>query len=122
MRASITVTRWLCRNAWKFVEQEDDLPVDQHMLLALIAPRPVYVASAMDDTWADPRGEYASAYHASRVYELLGKRGLVTAELPAVGTVLADGDVGFHLRDGGHSVELVDWRRFLDFADRHLKE
>ena len=112
---------WLCRNAWKFVEQEDDLPVDQHMLLALIAPRPVYIASGIDDTWADPRGEYASAYHASRVYELLGLKGIDSPDFPAIGTVLVEGHVGYHVRDGGHSVELSDWRRFIDFADRHLK-
>lgn len=73
---------WLCRNAWKFVNNEDDLPVDQHMLLACIAPRPVYVHSGVEDTLADGRGEYLSAYHASEVYHLLGERvefGIVTA-------------------------------------------
>ena len=112
---------WLCRNAWKFVEQEDDLPVDQHVLLALMAPRPVYVASGIQDTWADPRGEYASAYHASPVYRLLGKKGLGSEKLPPLGKAILDGDVGYHVREGGHSVELYDWQRFMDFADRHLK-
>ena len=113
---------WLCRNAWKFVEQEDDLPVDQHMLLALIAPRAVYVASGVEDTWADSRGEYLSAYHASEVYRLLGKKGLTSEESPAVGQAITNSDVGYHVRAGGHSVELYDWRRFMDFADYHLKK
>lgn len=112
---------WLCRNAWKFINQEDDLPVDQHMLLALIAPRPVYVASGVDDTWADPRGEYASAYHASEVYRLLGKKGLKSEKLPPLGEAVLDGDVGYHIREGGHSVEPYDWRMFMDFCDRHLR-
>jgi len=113
---------WLCRNAWKFVDQEDDLPVDQHMLLALIAPRPVYVASGVEDTWADGRGEYLSAFHASKVYRLLGKRGLTSAESPPVGQAIIESDVGYHIRAGGHSVELYDWQRFLDFADYHYKK
>jgi len=113
---------WLCRNAWKFIGQEDDLPVDQHMLLALIAPRPVYVASGIEDTWADPRGEYASAYHASEVYRLLGKKGLTSPKLPELGKAILDSDVGYHVREGGHSVEDYDWERFIDFCDRHLKK
>ncbi len=113
---------WLCRNAWKFVNQEDDLPVDQHMLLALIAPRPVYVASGVEDTWADPRGEYLSAYHASEVYRLLGKQGLNSEESPPAGDAQLEDEVGYHVREGGHSVELYDWQRFLDFADRHLRD
>ena len=112
---------WLCRNAWKFVEQEDDLPVDQHMLLACIAPRPVYVHSGVEDTWADGRGEYLSAYHASPVYELLGKKGVSSEESPAVGKPVMDGHVGYHIREGGHSIEPFDWTTFIDFADRHLK-
>jgi len=113
---------WLCRNAWKFVGQEDDLPVDQHMLLACIAPRPVYVHSGVEDTWADGRGEYLSAYHASEVYRLLGKKGLTSEASPPVGQAIIESDVGYHIREGGHSIEMSDWERFLDFADVHLKQ
>ena len=112
---------WLCRNAWKFVEQEDDLPVDQHMLLACIAPRPVYVHSGVEDTWADPRGEYLSAYHAGEVYRLLGKKALESEESPEVGKAIIESQVGYHIRKGGHSIEKYDWERFLEFADYHLK-
>jgi hypothetical protein len=113
---------WLCRNAAKFARNEDDLPVDQHMLLACIAPRPVYVASGAEDLWADPRGEYLSAYYASPVYRLLGKKGLDTKASPAVGEVLAGGDIAYHNRTGGHSVEVFDWFKFLEFAQHHLKK
>ena len=112
---------WLCRNAWKFVNMEDDLPVDQHMLLALIAPRPVYVASGIEDTWADPRGEYLSAYHASKVYRLLGKGGLTSEDSPPLDEAIIESNVGYHIRAGGHSVEMYDLHRFLEFADYHLK-
>lgn len=112
---------WLCRNAWKFVDREDDLPVDQHMLLACIAPRPVYVHSSTDDTWADSRGEYLSAYHASKVYRLLGKRGLKSEASPEVGQAIIEGDVGYHVREGGHSIEPYDWDQFMNFADYHFK-
>ncbi|MEN9019863.1 MAG: acetylxylan esterase [Verrucomicrobiales bacterium] len=113
---------WLCRNAWKFVEQEDDLPVDQHMLLACIAPRPVYVHSGVDDTWADSRGEYLSAYHASEVYRLLGKKGLESEESPEVGKAIIKSDVGYHNREGGHSIDPFDWERFMEFAEYHFKK
>ena len=113
---------WLCRNAWKFVSREDDLPLDQHMLLACIAPRPVYVHSGVEDTWADPRGEYLSAYHASEVYRLFGKKGLALESSPPVGEAIIESDVGYHIRQGGHSIEMYDWQRFLDFADYHFKK
>lgn len=113
---------WLCRNASKFVNNEADLPVDQHMLLACIAPRPVYVHSGVDDTWADPRGEYLSAYHASEVYRLLGKKGLTSEASPPVGEAIVQTDVGYHNRPGGHSIEMFDWLKFLEFAEHHLKQ
>jgi hypothetical protein len=113
---------WLCRNAWKFVHQEDDIPVDQHMLLACIAPRPVYVHSGVEDTWADGRGEYLSAYHASEVYRLLGKTGLTSESSPPVGQAIIKSDVGYHIREGGHSIEPYDWQQFMNFADYHLKK
>lgn len=112
---------WLCRNAAKFARNEEDLPVDQHMLLACIAPRPLYVASGVDDLWADPRGEYLSAYHASEVYRLLGKKGLTTEASPPVGESIVQSDVGYHNRPGGHSIEMFDWLKFLEFAEQHLK-
>lgn len=113
---------WLCRNAWKFVNNEADLPVDQHMLLACIAPRPVYVHSGVDDKWADARGEYLSAYHASEVYRLLGKTGLENEASPPIGQAIIDSDVGYHIRKGGHSIEPYDWEQFLNFADHHFKK
>ena len=95
--------------------------MDQHMLLACIAPRPLYVMSGVEDTWADGRGEYLSAYHASAVYRLLGKKGLVSEASPRVDEPIIQSDVGYHIREGGHSVEMFDWLRFLEFAEYHLK-
>lgn len=110
---------WFCRNFHAYGADVTRLPVDQHMLLALIAPRPAYVASAAEDLWADPRGEFLSARHAQPVYELLGAPGLLGDEPPAT-NVSVQGPLGYHRRDGEHDVTDVDWAHYLDFADRHL--
>ncbi len=111
---------WFCRNFHAYNNREDDLPLDQHMLLALIAPRPLYVASATEDLWADPRGEFLAARAASAVWRRFGHEGLPVQQQPAPDTVVA-GRVGYHLRRGGHDVTARDWECYLDFADVQLR-
>jgi hypothetical protein len=112
---------WFCKNFNKYNENETNLPVDQHELLALIAPRPVYVASAEEDQWADPKGEFLACVYASPVYVLLGYKGFPVTRMPAVNSPVK-GDIGYHMRSGGHDVKLYDWQQYLDFADYHLKK
>lgn len=112
---------WFCTNFRKYDGKEGKLPVDQHELIALIAPRPVYVASAEDDKWADPRGEFLSCLFASPVYHFLGYKGFPASEMPEVNTPVM-GDIGYHIRTGGHDVKLFDWQQYLNFADLHLKK
>jgi hypothetical protein len=123
---------WFCEDFRKYDNREADLPVDQHMLFSLIAPRPVYVSSADKDLWADPRGEFLSCIHATPVFKLLGSEGLVTlprpvgegqhvdAAMPPLNQPLSRGRIGYHIRPGAHAYSEFDWNQFLDFATRQL--
>ncbi len=111
---------WFAKNFHFFNENESALAVDQHMLIALIAPRPVYVASANKDSWADPKGEFLSTQAASTVYELYGKKGIEMENIPPVNTPI-HGAVGYHLREGKHDVTNYDWKQYIKFANKHLK-
>lgn len=108
---------WFCPAFNAYSENEAALTFDQHELLALVAPRHVYVASAEDDQWADPRGEYLSAYYAGAVYQLYGMQGLPTKEQPAIHQP-RHYDVGYHIRAGKHDVTEYDWQCYLDFCDK----
>lgn len=111
---------WFCLSFNQYSENEAALPFDQHELLALVAPRYLYVASAEEDKWADPKGEYLSAYYAGEVYRLYGMQGLPSPEPPAI-LQPQHFDVGYHIRAGKHDITEYDWQCFLDFCDKRLK-
>ncbi|MCA9129144.1 MAG: hypothetical protein KDB22_18780 [Planctomycetales bacterium] len=98
------------------------LPVDQHLLIALIAPRPVYINGGLSDQWSDPIGEFQAMVAAGPVYELLGAAGLGTDRLPELDQPIISGHLAFHYHSQGHQAVPEDWRLFLEFATRHYAQ
>lgn len=103
---------WFCENFRNYNNQEAKLPVDQHQLIALIAPRHVHIASAKEDLWADPRGEFLAAYHASSVWKLHGLKGIEAPEMPDIHQPIG-GHVRYHIRAGEHNVTEYDWQQYI---------
>jgi hypothetical protein len=118
-RINTSFPHWFNRNFRKYNDREDQMLFDQHQLIAAIAPRPVYIASASNDKWADPLGELLSGHYASSAYRLHGKQGLDAQVLPAVNTPIGDGAIGYHLRQGEHDLLEYDWQQFMVFARRN---
>jgi Glucuronyl esterase, fungi len=106
-------------NVQKWVGRWNDLPVDQHMLIALSAPRPVYVNGGLTDQWSDPKGEFLALVAAGPVYGLLGAKDLGVTEMPDLDKPVTTGSLAFHYHSGGHTAVPADWKAFLDFAERH---
>lgn len=113
---------WFCKNFHGFNDKENELPVDQHMIIGLIAPRPVYVGSAEQDEWADPYGEFLSLYHAGPVYKLFGSEIMEKDILPEINKPIWTGKMGYHIRTGDHGITSFDWEKYMDFADYHFNQ
>ena len=108
-----------CANYQKYADHVDRLPVDSHMLIALIAPRPVLLQTGDKDVWSDPKGEFLAAVAAGPVYRLLGKQGLDTDQWPPAGQPILH-TIGYYMHAGGHGTIPSDWEQFLKFMEMHL--
>ena len=119
-RINTSFPHWFNANFKEFNDQPERLPFDQHCLIALCAPRPVLLANAQEDSWANPAGQFEMLKLAAPVYRLYGKEELEASEMPPIST-LSSGRLGYFIRPGKHSMTTPDWRAFLDYADRWLK-
>ena len=115
---------WFCDNLFKYVDKENEMPFDMHELIALQAPRPVYVGSAYQDIWADPKGEFLAACNAESVYKLFYDTPLgsdvAPPKMPAIDKPVG-GIIHYHVRSGKHDITPWDWERYMDFADKYMK-
>jgi hypothetical protein len=116
-RINTSFPHWFCSNYKKYSDNENAMPVDMHMLLALIAPRALYVDCADEDLWGDPKGSYLSLYNALPVFKLLKASTGIPETMPPLNKQVTSGKVAFHIRDGAHNMLLKDWNWFMDFAD-----
>jgi hypothetical protein len=116
---NIAFPYWFCPNYHHFTGRTKELPVDGHLLLALIAPRPLFVASAHDDPFSDPEGEFLSAKAASSVYRLFGKEGLSADASYEVNRPTGK-TLRYYVRPGGHDILLTDWQQYIQFANDNL--
>jgi len=112
---------WICRNANKYAKNVHDLPVDQHSLLATVAPRPFYVSNAQHDLWADQKGQWIGTYNAAPSYRLYEKDvAFIAKKQPAINQPIIKSTIGYHVRSGVHGLELYDWEQYMKFIEHHF--
>ena len=110
---------WFCKNYVKYADNEETMPFDQHLLLSLIAPRPLCLSEKSSDSWCDPRAEFESLKRVSAIYRLFGKAGDL-GKMPGPEEQVISGNLAYHLRTGEHNLDEYDWERYLGFCDRHF--
>lgn len=120
-RINTSFPHWFNANFKEFNDRPDRLPFDQHCLVAIVAPRPVLFSNAVEDSWANPNGQFDVLLAADPVYRFLGFAGL-EAKTPPEPNRLVASRLGYYIRPGKHSMTRGDWKIFLDFADEHLKK
>ena len=121
-RINTSFPYWFNNNYKKFNNNENALPVDQHMLIALVAPRPLYATNASKDLWADPKGTYLSLKNAEKVYALYGIQSNLPANPPGINQPIIQSPLGYHNREGEHNLTAYDWNNFIKFANYHYKK
>ena len=120
-RINTAFPHWFAKNYKNFNKNVNALPVDQHMLIAAVAPRPLYATNASKDLWADPTGTFLSLKQAEKVYALYGVKSNLPANPPAINQPVIHSQMGYHLREGEHNLTAYDWSNFIQFANFHLK-
>lgn len=113
---------WFSKSYKKYIDNEDLQEFDQHFLLALIAPRKLYVASAEDDLWADPKSEFLSCVAVNPIYKLYNKEGIVYDDYPQINQKLHKGNIGYHMRSGSHSLIRYDWNSFIEYINKKIEQ
>lgn len=121
-RINVLFPHWFNKNYKKYNNNENALPVDQHMLVAMIAPRPFYATNASEDLWIDPIGTFLSCKNAEKVYQLYGSKSNLPASPPEVNQPIIQSAIGYHNRKGEHNMTAYDWNNFIKFANYHYKQ
>ena len=112
---------WICRNAKKYSQNVHEMPVDQHSLMACMAPRPLYVATAQHDQWADQLGQWIGTLNSASSYKLYGEKiAFESAKQPKINQAIIESSIGFHVRSGVHGLELYDWEQYMKFVEYHF--
>ncbi|MBN2712671.1 MAG: acetylxylan esterase, partial [Planctomycetes bacterium] len=117
-KINVVFPHWFCLNYRKYNDKEDTLPVDQHMLIALIAPQVACVASASEDGWADPLGEFLSIRDAAPVWSLYRKDSPFPSLPPKPDAPVQSGCLSYHLRTGKHNLTAYDWMQYINIAKK----